>query len=95
MRNPFLAPGSSSLTAISGAEIGSKLKVAKLRAEPMAEPYSDDLRKKVLKPYAAGRGSLEELVGQFGVRLRNVSRASPIDGHHERSGKFRELRGST
>lgn len=33
----------------------------------MAQPYSDDLRKKLLKAYAAGRGSLEELAGQFGV----------------------------
>ena len=33
----------------------------------MARAYSDDLRSKLLKAYAAGRGSLEELARQFGV----------------------------
>lgn len=33
----------------------------------MPRAYSDDLRSKLLKAYAAGRGSLEELAGQFGV----------------------------
>lgn len=33
----------------------------------MPRPYSDDLRMKLLEAYADGRGSLEELAGQFGV----------------------------
>lgn len=33
----------------------------------MPRAYSDDLRLKLLKAYAAGRGSLEELARQFGV----------------------------
>lgn len=33
----------------------------------MPRAYSDDLRSKLLKAYAAGRGSLEELARQFGV----------------------------
>lgn len=33
----------------------------------MPRAYSDDLRAKLLKSYAAGRGSLEELASQFGV----------------------------
>lgn len=33
----------------------------------MARAYSDDLRSKLLKAYAAGRGGLEELASQFGV----------------------------
>ena len=33
----------------------------------MPRAYSDDLRSKLLKAYAAGRGSLEELAQQFGV----------------------------
>jgi transposase len=33
----------------------------------MPRAYSDDLRTKLLKAYAAGRGSLEELAQQFGV----------------------------
>jgi|SRR5271165_5665007 len=33
----------------------------------MPRPYSDDLRAKLLRAYAAGRGSLEELASQFGV----------------------------
>jgi transposase len=33
----------------------------------MPRAYSDDLRAKLLKAYAAGRGSLEELASQFGV----------------------------
>ena len=41
--------------------------MARLRTAPMARPYSDDLRKKLLKAYAAGRGGLEELARQFGV----------------------------
>jgi transposase len=33
----------------------------------MPRAYSDDLRTKLLKAYAAGRGSLSELASQFGV----------------------------
>ena len=33
----------------------------------MPRAYSDDLRTKLLRAYAAGRGSLEELARQFGV----------------------------
>jgi|SRR5580658_1033625 transposase len=33
----------------------------------MPRAYSDDLRLKLLRAYAAGRGSLEELASQFGV----------------------------
>ncbi len=33
----------------------------------MPRAYSDDLRSKLLKAYAGGRGGLEELAGQFGV----------------------------
>ena len=33
----------------------------------MPRAYSDDLRSKLLRAYAAGRGSLEELAQQFGV----------------------------
>lgn len=33
----------------------------------MPRAYSDDLRRKLLEAYAAGRGSLEELALQFGV----------------------------
>lgn len=33
----------------------------------MPRAYSDDLRSKLLKAYAAGRGNLEELAQQFGV----------------------------
>jgi transposase len=33
----------------------------------MPRAYSDDLRTKLLKAYAAGRGGLEELARQFGV----------------------------
>jgi transposase len=35
--------------------------------EPMAEPYSDDLRCKLLEAYEAGAGSLRELAAQFRV----------------------------
>lgn len=36
-------------------------------AQPMALPYSDDLRSKLLEAYAAGAGSLRELAVQFRV----------------------------
>lgn len=33
----------------------------------MAQPYSDDLRCKLLQAYTAGKGTLEELAERFGV----------------------------
>jgi transposase len=33
----------------------------------MAQPYSDDLRCKLLEAYEAGAGSLRQLAAQFGV----------------------------
>ena len=82
------------------AEIGSKVRVARLRTEPMAQPYSNDLRKKLLKAYAAGRGSLEELAGQFGVsygytkkirvqQLETGSMERPRQLRHGPSGQLR------
>jgi transposase len=35
----------------------------------MARAYSDDLRRKLLEAHAAGKGTLAELAGRFGVSL--------------------------
>ena len=36
----------------------------------MARAYSDDLRRKLVESHAAGKGSVEELAGRFGVSAR-------------------------
>jgi transposase len=36
----------------------------------MARAYSDDLRKKLVESYAAGKGTVEELADRFGVSAR-------------------------
>ena len=36
----------------------------------MPRAYSDDLRCKLLEAYEAGRGSLQELAGQFGLGIQ-------------------------
>jgi transposase len=58
----------------------------------MPRAYSDDLRSKLLKAYAAGRGSLEELAGQFGVSYgysKKIRRQQLESGHVERPRQLR------
>ena len=58
----------------------------------MPRPYSDDLRAKLLRAYAAGRGSLEELGSQFGVSYGYTKkiRAQQLEtGVVERPGQLR------
>jgi transposase len=53
----------------------------------MPRVYSDDLRSKVLKAYAAGRGSLEQLANQFGVSYgytKKIRRQQLASGQTER-----------
>ena len=53
----------------------------------MPRAYSDDLRSKLLKAYAAGRGSLEELATQFGVSYgysKKIRRQQLASGQVER-----------
>ena len=58
----------------------------------MARAYSDDLRSKLLKAYAAGRGGLEELAIQFGVSYgysKKIRRQHLETGHVERPRQLR------
>jgi transposase len=58
----------------------------------MPRAYSDDLRSKLLKAYAAGRGGLEELASQFGVSYgysKKIRRQQLGSGH---LGRPRQLR---
>ena len=65
----------------------------------MPRAYSDDLRSKLLRAYAAGRGSLEELASQFGVsygyskKIRRQQLATgqlqrPMQLHHGPTGQL-------
>lgn len=58
----------------------------------MPRAYSDDLRSKLLKAYAAGRGSLEELASQFGVSYgysKKIRRQQLETGQLERPRQLR------
>ena len=58
----------------------------------MPQSYSDDLRSKLLKAYAAGRGSLEELARQFGVSYgysKKIRRQQLESGRLERPRQLR------
>lgn len=58
----------------------------------MPRAYSDDLRSKLLKAYAAGRGSLEELASQFGVSYgysKKIRRQQLGTGQMERPRQLR------
>jgi transposase len=58
----------------------------------MPRAYSDDLRSKLLKAYAAGRGSLEELAVQFGVSYgysKKIRRQQLETGQAERPRQLR------
>lgn len=58
----------------------------------MPRAYSDDLRTKVLRAYAAGRGSLEELASQFGVSwgyTKKIRRQQLETGQLERPRQLR------
>jgi transposase len=58
----------------------------------MPRAYSDDLRSKLLKAYAAGRGSLEELARQFGVSYgysKKIRRQQLESGRLERPSQSR------
>lgn len=51
----------------------------------MPKPYSDDLRRKLLEAYAAGRGTLQELAAQFGV---SWGYSKKIRGQQLRTGRM-------
>ena len=58
----------------------------------MPRAYSDHLRSKLLKAYAAGRGSLEELAAQFGVSYgysKKIRRQQRETGQAERRRQLR------
>lgn len=58
----------------------------------MPRAYSDDLRSKLLKAYAAGRGDLEELASQFGVSYgysKKIRRQQLQSGRLERPAQLR------
>jgi len=58
----------------------------------MPRAYSDDLRAKLLKAYAAGRGGLEELASQFGVSYgytKKIRRQQLQSGRLERPRQLR------
>lgn len=58
----------------------------------MPRAYSDDLRSKLLRAYAAGRGSLEELARQFGVSYgysKKIRRQQLESGQLERPPQLR------
>jgi transposase len=55
----------------------------------MPRAYSDDLRTKLLKAYAAGRGSLEELASQFDV---SYGYAKKIRGQQLETGRLERPR---
>src|ERR1700757_1305115 len=62
------------------------------QSEQMPRAYSDDLRRKLLEAYAAGRGSLRELASQFGVSwgYSKKIRAQQLQtGGMERPGQLR------
>jgi transposase len=64
----------------------------------MAQAYSDDLRKKFLEAHGAGKGTLRELAGRFGVSVgwafkvsaalrRTGSMSKPAQRRHGRESK--------
>jgi transposase len=55
----------------------------------MAKAYADDLRRKFLESYDQGKGSLEELSGQFGVSL---GWAWKISAQRKRTGQAERVR---
>jgi transposase len=55
----------------------------------MAKAYDDDLRRKFLESYDQGKGSLEELAGQFGVSL---GWAWKISAQRKRTGQAERVR---
>jgi transposase len=55
----------------------------------MAKAYDDDLRRKFLECYDQGKGSLEELSGQFGV---SVGWAWKISAQRKRTGQAERVR---
>jgi transposase len=58
----------------------------------MPRAYSDDLRSKLLKAHAAGRGGLEELAQQFGVSYgyaKKIRRQQLQSGQLERPPQLR------
>lgn len=58
----------------------------------MPRAYSDDLRSKLLKAYAAGQGSLEELAKQYGVSYgysKKIRRQQLNTGQLERPAQLR------
>ena len=59
--------------------------MAILRAHAMARPYSDDLRRKLLEAYDAGKGSLSELAERFGV---SVGWAWKVSAARKRTGRM-------
>jgi transposase len=53
----------------------------------MARPYSNDLRRKLLESYDAGRGTFRQLAEQFGVSLawaQKIARARKRTGSTDR-----------
>lgn len=61
--------------------------MATVRADAMARPYSDDLRRKLLEAFDQGKGSLSELAEDFGVSLGwawKISAARKRTGRMER-----------
>ena len=74
--------------------------------EPMAQPYSDDLRSKLLERFEAGAGSLRELAAQFRVswgyskkirahQVRTGNKARPEQFRHGPESRMTEaVRGS-
>ena len=59
--------------------------VAILRADAMARPYSDDLRRKLLEAFDQGKGSLSELAEDFGV---SVAWAWKVSAARKRTGRM-------
>lgn len=58
----------------------------------MAQPYSDDLRRKLLEAYAAGAGSLQKLAAQFRVSwgyAKKIRRQQLKSGRMERPAQGR------
>ena len=60
--------------------------------ERMAQPYSDDLRRKLLESYEAGDSSLQELARQFRVSFGSstkIRRQQLLTGQKERPAQLR------
>ena len=63
----------------------------------MANPYSDDLRRRILEAYAQGEGTQQQLAGRFRVSVGYVEkiRGQQLTGLFDAPGRAHSLRGAS